>query len=116
MKYIIIDPEEGVFLGTAKNEELDNIRGVPPGVKILALFSSHNVFDITKAASFNSKTEALDYLHTYIKRGCPRAFVARIDAPSSHDFVDVVDIIKAGYGEYTREMVDAIPMNNREIH
>jgi hypothetical protein len=116
MKYIIIDPEEGVFLGTAKNDELDSISGVPAGVKILALFSTHNIFDITKAVSFNSSNEAEQYLKTYIQRGCPKAFVAKIDAPASNEFVDVIDIIKAGYGEYTREMVDAIPMYNKEIH
>lgn len=116
MKYIIIDPQEGVFLGTAKNSELDMIRGVPAGVKILALFSSHNVFDITKAVSFNSKTEASEYLSTYIRRGCPNAFVAAIDVPETEEFVDVIDIIKSGYGKYTSEMVDALPMINKSIH
>lgn len=116
MKYIIIDPNEGIFLGTAKNDELSNIRGVPPGVKILALFSSHNIFDITKAASFNSRAEAEDYLYTYIYKNCPKAFIAEVDAPGNHEFVDVVDIVKSGYGEYARDMVDAIPMHNNNIH
>lgn len=116
MKYIIIDPDEGIFLGTAKNEELDNIRGVPPGVRILALFSSHNIFDITKAVSFKTKTEALHYLQTYIRHGCPKAFVAAIDASDNNEFVDVIDIVKAGYGEYATDMIDAIPMHNKQIH
>jgi hypothetical protein len=117
MKYIIVDPEEGIFLGTAKNEELEDIRGIPRGVKILALFSSHNIFEITKAVGFDSAKEAQDYLDTYISRGCPKAFVAKIETGSQkHPFVDVIDIVRSGYGEYAKDMIDSIPMHNTSIH
>ena len=117
MKYIIVDPEEGIFLGTAKNEELADIRGLPFGVKILALFSSHNIFEITKAVGFDSFYEAQDYLDTYISKGMPNAFIAPIETgPQKHHFVDIIDIVRAGYGEYAKDMIDSIPMHNTTIH
>lgn len=120
MKYIIIDPTQGVFLGTARNYDEDmeeedfNEKGP---MRILALFSNHNVFDITKAVSFATKTEAQDYLRAYIRKGSPNAFVAPIETASNfEEFVDVVDIIKSGYGEYAKEMIDAMPMQSNQIH
>jgi hypothetical protein len=107
MRYIIIDPEEGIFLGTHGNP-------VPAGVRIVPLFSRQNLFEITKAASWSTKEEASAYLSRYLRSGCPKAFVAQID--SKQDFVDVIQIVKSGYGKYAEEMVDAIPMDNRSVH
>lgn len=111
MRYIIIDPEEGVFLGT---------HGTPiptQGVRIVPLFSKQNSFEITKAASFPDKKEAAGYLNRYLKIYCPNAFIAPIEARDSKaDFVDVIDIVKSGYGKYAEDMIDAIPMDNRSIH
>jgi hypothetical protein len=111
MRYIIIDPEEGVFLGT---------HGTPipsQGVRIVPLFSKQNIFEITKAASFPSKTAANTYLNKYLKTSCPKAFIAPIESKDSKtEFVDVIDIVKSGYGEYAEGMVEAIPMDNRSIH
>ena len=110
MRYIIIDPEEGVFLGT---------HGTPipsQGVRIVPLFSKHNLFEITKAASFPDKKEATAYLNRYLKAVCPNAFIAPIESKHKSEFVDVIDIVKSGYGKYAEDMVDAIPMDNRSIH
>jgi hypothetical protein len=110
-RYIIIDPEEGIFLGT---------HGTPipsQGVKIVPLFSNMNIFEITKAASFPVKNEANTYLNKYLKSSYPKAFIAPVESKDSKtEFVDVIDIIKAGYGKYAEGMVEAIPMGNRSIH
>lgn len=111
MRYIIIDPEEGVFLGT---------HGTPipsQGVRIVPLFSKQNIFEITKAASFPDKKEATGYLNRYLKIGFPSAFVAAVETrDSKDDFVDVIDIVKSGHGKYAEGMIAAIPMGNTSIH
>ena len=117
MKYIIIDPDEGVFLGTAKNDELELIPRVPEGVRILALFSSNNIFEITKAVSFKTEEEAEKYATKYIRHGCPKAFVVGVeDNNPKSQFVDIVDIVKAGYGNFAWEMIEALPMYSDQIH
>lgn len=107
MRYIIIDPYEGVFLGT-KSEP------APGGVKVMVLFSKNNYFDITKAVCWKTVKEAENYLSTFIKRGFPEAFVTEVDVKT--DYVDVVDLVKAGYGEHAIEMFEALPMENTSIH
>jgi hypothetical protein len=110
MRYIIIDPEDGVFLGTHGNP-------TPGGVRIIPLFSKQNLFEITKAASWSTKDEASAYLNRYLRYDCPKAFVAEINfVNSKQDFVDVIQIVKSGYGRYAEEMIDAIPMDNRTVH
>ena len=107
MRYIIIDPHEGVFLGT-KSEPA---RG---GVKVLVLFSRNNFLEITKAVSWKTIKEAESYLTSFISRGFPDAFVAEVY--SEKDYVDVIDLAKAGYSDYTVEMFEALPMENISIH
>ena len=105
MRYIIVDTDQGVFLGTREDP---GRRGVG------MLFSENNLYDLTRAASWKSEKEAQDYLHHYIKRHLPESFVAAIESDSEH--VDVVDIIKSGYGSYCAGMIEAIPMHSIQIH
>ena len=107
MRYIIIDPYEGVFLGT-KSEPA---RG---GVKMMVLFSKNNYFDITKAVCWKSIHDAEEYLTKFIGTGFPEAFIGEV--PVDTDYVDVVDLVKAGYGDYSIEMFEALPMENISIH
>jgi len=115
-KYIIIDPESGIFLGTAKNDELE-LLDVPPGTKIVALFSSNNVFEITKAVAFFTKEDAEEYINIYIKRRCPYAFVGEIESSDDEsNYVDIVDIVKAGYGDHAWDMIDYLPLISDSLH
>jgi len=108
MRYVIIDPFEGVFLGTRSDPFSNN------NLKIMVLFSKHNVFEITKAASWKTRREANAYRNTYIKPMCPESFIVEI--PVDTDFVDVIDLVRAGYGQFAHEMIDSIPMNNTTVH
>lgn len=107
MRYIIVDPEEGIFLGT---------RGDPDRRRIGMIFSSNNLFELRKACSWRTQDAAHDYLEHHLKHLCPTAFVAGIDTDDKDDFVDVIDIIKSGYGDYTFELFDAIPVDNHTVH
>lgn len=104
MRHIIIDPDEGVFLGTKGERDM----------RIMAMFSAHNILEVTKCVSFNSYEEANAYYHTYLKNMSPSAFIVPIECDS--EFVDIVDIVKAGYGSYACDMIDALPMPNERIH
>ena len=116
MKYIIIHPTEGVFLGTTKNQGLD-VEGEIQSPRILALFSSNNIFDIVKAVGFFTEQDALEYRKLYIGKRFPDSFIASIeDDQDDTPYVDVVDIVKSGYGEYAWGMIDALPSPSDLIH
>lgn len=116
-KFIIIDPEDGVFLGTTNRNDLPPYVDIPQDARIVALFSANNIFDLTKAVAFFHEDDAKKYLNTYIARRCPDAFVASIETNKNETpYVDAVDILKAGYGSYIEDMVDALPMLSQELH
>jgi hypothetical protein len=115
-KYIIIDPEEGIFLGTAKNEDMMFVDRHPKDNRLVALFSCNNVMDITKAVGFLDKDDAHEYLRVYLKRRCPKAFVAAIKDDTIGPYADVVSIVKSGYGSYAWDMIDAMPMQSEIEH
>lgn len=103
MRYIIIDPEEGIFLGTVRNHQ-----------KVMNLFSKENIFEIGKACSWASKEAAYEYKNNYMKPFLKDAFVAEVDSESQ--YVSIIDILKSGHSKYTYEMINALPMNNTTIH
>tara|TARA_B110000259_G_scaffold164981_1_gene191468 strand:+ start:3036 stop:3398 length:363 start_codon:yes stop_codon:yes gene_type:complete len=116
LKYIIIDPVEGIFLGTAKNEDLNFMEVDPSDKRLVALFSNNNILDITKAITFHNKEDAYRYLYMYIQRKYPDAFVGPIEDESDTAYVDTIAIVKAGYGEYAWDMIDALPMQSELVH
>lgn len=115
-KYIIIDPEDGIFLGTTGRDTAEAFIDIPRSARVIALFSGNNIFDLTKAAAFYSEKDADDYMRAYIKRPSSGAFVAEVKSESKDPYVDVVDIIKSGYGEYVEDMIDAMPMLSQHVH
>lgn len=116
-KFVIIDPEDGVFLGTTGRNEIPPYVDIPQDARIVALFSGNNIFDLTKAVGFFNETDANKYLNTYILRRCPDAFVASIETKEEDSpYVDTIDLVKAGYGKHVEDMVDALPMPSQELH
>lgn len=116
-KHIIIDPREGIFLGTMKNNQKVEFVNRDPGDKrLIALFSSNNLLDITKAIAFVDKSDAVQYMSSYIKPQYPDAFIAVIDDNTEGVYVDTVDIVKSGYGNYAWDMIDALPMPSQLDH
>lgn len=119
MKYIIIHPTEGIFLGTTKNHgvDIENQKGEISSPRILALFSSNNIFDIVKAVGFFTEEDALEYRKLYIGRRFPESFIAGIqDDDDNTPYVDVIDIVRSGYGEYAWGMIDALPAPSDLFH
>lgn len=110
MRYVILDKREGVFLGT----HIDYSRDVDEGDEIVyVLWAKDNVFSVTKAYSFQKREEARLFADTTLRRW-PRAQVVGID--TDEKYVDVVDLLKQGYADYTYDMVDCIPCPSETVH
>jgi len=92
-RFIIIDKEMGVFLGTYGK---------------FGLFAANEGFDVVKAVSFESEKMARNLINEYTSLEEDDYFVAPIE--TKENYVSVVDIIKAGYGEHTHSMIDNLQM------
>ena len=103
-RYIIVDKNKGVFLGTYTPADFG---GDPEDKQVYALFASNNHFRLTQACSFKTAISA----ETYIKDVFPKnkGFNLKAFAVTTElEFPSVVDIIKSGYGAYTHDMVDGL--------
>jgi hypothetical protein len=108
MRYVILDPQHGIFLGTHTSKAFD------PSGSILSLWSRYNVFALTRAYSFDTKHEASMYLDHYLYEDFPDCFVATVN--TDEKYIDVVDLLKCGLGSFTYDMMDGLPMQNQSIH
>jgi len=99
MKYLIVEKDRGLFLGAYRNN---------------FLFARNNIFPIVKAPSFDSEEDAAYYIENYLKT-TERTY-GIIQVESKDKYVSVIDVIKAGYKEYTHNLIDFLPMDSEAIH
>jgi hypothetical protein len=116
-RYIIIDQNRGVFLGTYADEDVAEDPSAETSDKRYALFASNNPFCITKACSFNSENMAQAYIKDVF---APRRW-EELDAmpiESDEEYPDVIEIIKSGYGDHIYDMLDGLfdDMEDATIH
>lgn len=116
IKHIIIDPHQGIFLGTMKNHEANFGKSGAKDNYLIALFSTNNLMDITKAVAFFHKEDALQYMKKYVTPKYPQSFIADIEDNTTSTYVDIIAIVKAGYGQYAWDMIDAMPMPSQMDH
>ena len=102
MRYVILDPEAGVFLGTHKTKMYG-----PAGATV-PLWSATNFFQLTKAFSFDSKKDAMLYIRTFLSDR-PDIFVGEVN--SKDKYVDLVDLLKSGYELFTFDMIDGLEIS-----
>ena len=101
-RYIIIDEDMGVFLGTYNGSELgarDN--------RTYACFAANNPFGLTTACSFRTENAA----NYYIRDTFPphkRKDLKALPVETNSDFPNAVDIIKSGYVDSTYDMIDGM--------
>jgi hypothetical protein len=67
-----------------------------------------------KAPSFDSEEDAAYYIENYLKT-TERTY-GIIQVESKDKYVSVIDVIKAGYKEYTHNLIDFLPMDSEAIH
>jgi hypothetical protein len=100
----------GVFLGTHRMP----LQGAGGPINIMRIFSKNDMFGISRAYSFDTKKDAFKYMQAFLIEDYPLCKIVEIE--SSGQYVDVIDLIKSGYTQYTHDMVDALPMDNETIH
>jgi len=99
MRYLIVEKELGLFLGVYQN---------------IFIFAKTNVFPIVKAPGFNSVEDAEYYIAKYFPKENKTYGV--IDVETNDKYVNIIDVIKSGYKEYTYNLIDFIPMLSGAIH
>lgn len=103
-RYIIVDQQKGVFLGTYTPADFG---GDPSDKQTYALFASNNHFGLTQACSFRTAQSAESYIKDVFPKG--KGFHLRaFPVATEHEYPSVVDIIKSGYGDYTYDMVEGL--------
>ena len=93
MKYIIICEERGIFLGTYDK---------------FGFFSKVEDFGCYKVPTFVSEEEAKKYANKFMDKEKKHDYLYPY-FDTNDRYVSCIDIIKAGYGKYTGEMISNLP-------
>jgi hypothetical protein len=122
-RYILIDNKLGVFLGSYSMQDFVEPKAILEGkVNMLkedprsyALFAKHNPFGVTDAESFDSKEEAEQFIRDafFDVKGVG---LSAQPVDTDLDDPDLIDIIKAGYGDHTFDMLEGLETYNDTIH
>jgi hypothetical protein len=122
-KYILIDNNLGVFLGSYSMQDFIQPEEILEGrvdmlkkdTRSYALFAARNPFGVTEADSFDSKEEAEQFARdVFFDISGVRLSAVPVDTDLEDP--DLVDIIKAGYGDYTFDMLAGLETTNDTIH
>jgi len=100
MRYIIADEKRGVFLGAYRQ---------------YALFAKNDMLGSTKAFSFDTRSEAEDYIESAFTQYKDAVYTI-IEVDAKNKYVRVEDIVRQGYGRYTHYLVDNLPMPSESFH
>lgn len=122
-RYILIDNKLGVFLGSYSMQDFIEPKAILEGkVNMLkedprsyALFAKHNPFGVTDAESFDSKEEAEQFIRDAFFDVKDVGLSAQ-PVDTDLDDPDLIDIIKAGYGDHTFDMLEGLETYNDTIH
>jgi len=90
---VIADTKKGLFVGNYGS---------------IAVFSKNDPFDNTKVCGFQTDSDARNFVEKHIPTITDTVEYLHVTS-STPDYVDVVDIIKAGYTKYTEEMLMVLP-------
>lgn len=101
MRYLIICKERGVFLGTYENS---------------LFFSKIDDFGCYKVPSFANKNEAVEYSKKFMDTENHKFEYIYPEFKTKEKYVTCIDIIKAGYGDHTGDMIDNIPYASETMH
>jgi hypothetical protein len=100
--YIAFHENRGIFLGVTAGH---------------AIFSGSPIFATSKAIRFNTKEAVYEFFNKTLATPIAQDIQA-LEVETSHagNYVDLVDIIKAGYTKHTETMLDNYPMLSHTIH
>ena len=95
--YIAFHETDGIYLG------IDPIRYCP-------VFSTSDMVYTSKAVRFDSKSDIDRFFLNEEIKSIP------VKTAVTGSYVDVIDIIKSGHTKHTENMIDKIPMTNKNTH
>jgi hypothetical protein len=98
-RVVAISTDLGVFLGTVGG---------------YAIFSKEDPIGIPKAFGFSSVEEAELYFEENLPKTKNNVFFAEVETSSK--YVSCVELIKAGYSEYTKEMLENMATPSDHYH
>ena len=101
-RYIIVDQDMGVFLGTYTGEDLGQSDG-----RIYACFAANNPFGLINACSFKTEEMAKYFINdTFTPR--KRSRLKSVPVETASEFPHVIEIIKSGHGDFVHDMTDVL--------
>lgn len=126
-RYVIVDDENGVFLGTytmadfqeqIEQEFLQEGEYIPEGDldRSFALFAKDNPFSIHRACSFETKEEAKRFIIDSFGPTAKRLRLKTEPVQCSSYYPDVVELIKSGLGHTTFDMLDGLESPSKKMH
>lgn len=98
-RVVAISTDLGIFLGTVGG---------------YAIFSKEDPIGIPKAFGFASVEEAELYFEENLPKTKRSVFFAEVETKSK--YVTCVDLIKAGYEEYARDLLENMPTASDHYH
>lgn len=101
LRYIIVDEEMGVFLGTYDAEQL----GIEGDHRMYACFAENNPFGLTTACSFKTMRIAEHFINDMFPKKKQGSLLA-LPVQTDTEFPSVVDMIKSGYVDHCGDMLD----------
>lgn len=99
MRYIIIERDLGAFVGR---------------YDYYAIFAKNEIFGADRVVSFENKKTAIDFVVSNLNAENRVFCVEGINCKS--EYVTVIEIIKAGLGHHTHQMMENIQMVSETIH
>lgn len=122
-RYILIDENLGVFLGLFSLQDF-----IPPNMilegetnmmesysKAYAVFAAHNPFKLCRAESFASKEEAKEYIRKSFREYSDLSLMAA-PVKTAKQNVNLEDLIRSGYIDYTYDMLDGLEAYSDTVH
>ena len=103
-RFIIFDDNMGVFLGTYNGYDL----GMEDDGRVYACFAANNPFGLTNCASFKTDVAASHYINDMFP---PR----KQKNLNLGEVPTVVDLIKAGFGDQTYDMIDGLVAEGSQL-
>jgi hypothetical protein len=101
-RFLILDKNLGVYLGSYDASIFED-EPTEPG-KRYAAFAGCNPFGIVHGLTFDNTEQAEIFMYSTFPKASFEVSVASIQLESK--VASVLDIIKAGYGDYTHDMLD----------
>lgn len=126
-RYVIVDEENGVFLGTytmadfqeqIEEEFLSEGEYIPEHDldRSFALFAKDNPFSIHRACSFETKEEARRFILDSFGPTAKRLRLKTAPVQCNSYYPDIVELIKSGLGDATFDMLDGLESPSKKMH